>query len=78
MCGSLTLDKIVADIKENRLFSIICDECTDSANKEQLSLSIRYAYVAMNKICEGFYEFKDGITDEAISSTIEKAIQIVI
>lgn len=75
MCGSLILDKIGADVKENGLFSIICDECTDCANKEQLSMSIRY--VARDSICEsfvGFYELSDGVTGEAISSTIEKAI----
>ena len=37
--GSLILEKIG---EENGLFTVICDECTDSANKEQLSLSIRY------------------------------------
>jgi len=40
MNGSLILYNKVANIKENGLFSIICNEYTDSANKEQLSLSI--------------------------------------
>ena len=56
-------------------YSIICDECTNSAKKEQFSLSVHY--VARDKICEsfvGFFELKDGVTGEAIATTIEQAI----
>ena len=42
LCRSLTLSKIGNEVKQNELYSIICDECTDGANKEQLSLSVRY------------------------------------
>ena len=35
ICGSLTLEKIGSAIKQNGLYSILCDECTDGANKEQ-------------------------------------------
>jgi len=56
-------------------FSIICDECTDIANQEQLSLSVRY--VAREKVCEsfvGYFELDEGVTGEAIANIIEKAI----
>ena len=33
ICGSLILEKIGDELKENGLFTVICDECTDSANK---------------------------------------------
>ena len=71
LCKFLILEKIGNEIKENGLFSIICDECTYSANKEQLSLSLRY--VANEKICEcfvGFFELNEGVTGEAIAGTI--------
>lgn len=57
------------------MFSVICDECTDSANKEQLSLLIWY--VANERICEsfvGFFELNEEVTCEAIAGTIEQAI----
>ena len=75
LCRSFILEKVGAEVRQNGLHSIICDECNDSANKEQLSLSVRY--VAMDKICEsfvGFFELKDGVTGEAIATTIEQAI----
>ena len=75
LCRSLILEKIGAEVKQNGVYSIICDECTDSANKEQLSLSVRY--VIRDTICEsfvGFFELKDGVTGEAIATTVEQAI----
>ena len=38
-------------------YSIICDECTDSSNKEQLSLSV--GYFANKEIHESFIGFFD-------------------
>ena len=67
--------KIGDEVKENGLSSIICDECTDSANKEQLSLSIQC--VANERVCEsfvGFFELNEGVTGEVIAGTIEQAI----
>lgn len=42
LCRLLILNKIGKEVKESGIFSIICDECTDCGNKEQLSLSVRY------------------------------------
>ena len=55
ICKSLILKKMSADVKENYTYSIICDECTNSSNKEQLSLSIRF--VKDDKVHESFMEF---------------------
>ena len=36
------LRKIADDIASSTYFSIMCDECTDSSNREQLSVCIRW------------------------------------
>ena len=46
--------------KIETLYSVICNECTDSANQEQLSVSVRY--VANDRAMEsfvGFFELSD-------------------
>ena len=75
LCRSLILSKVGAEVKENGLYSIICDGCTDSANREQLSLSV--CYVANDKVCKSFVVFfalNEGVTGEAIANDIEKAL----
>ena len=62
-------------MKESKLYSIICDECTDAANSEQLSLSVRY--VMKEQVHEsflGFFELEEGVTGQAIATTIEAAL----
>ena len=74
-CKSLIVQKIAQDVKESKLYSIICDECTDSSNNEQLSLSVRY--VKEGQVREsflGFFELVEGMTGEAIATTIEAAL----
>ena len=69
------MQKLAKDVEENGVFCIICDECTDIANQEQLSLSVRY--VVREKVCEsfiGFFELDEGVSGEAIGGKIEKAI----
>ncbi len=75
ICKSLILQKIAEDVKESKLYSIICDECTDSANSEQLSLSVRY--VVKEQVHESFldfFELEHGVTGEAVATTIEAAL----
>ena len=63
ICKSLVLQNIAKDVEESGVFSIICDECTDIANQEQLSLSVRY--VAREKVYEsfvGYFELDVGVT----------------
>ena len=69
------MQKIAKDVEENGVFSKICDESTDIANQEQLSLSVWY--VVREKVCEsfiGFFELDEGVSGEAIAGKIEKAI----
>ena len=62
-------------MKENELYSIICDECTDSSNREQLSLSVRYvADMRVQESFLGFIELDSGVTGEAIAAVIEAAL----
>ena len=62
-------------MKENELYSIICDECTDSSNREQLSLSVRYvADMMVQESFLGFIELDSGVTGEAIAAVIEEAL----
>lgn len=75
ICKSLILQKIAKDVEESGFFSIICNECTDIANQQQLSLSVRY--VARERVCEsfiGYWELAEGITGKAVATIIEKAI----
>ena len=72
---SLTLQKIVEKVKKNELYSIICDECTDSSNREQLSLSVRYvADMRVQEFFLGFIELVSGVTGEAIAAVIEAVL----
>ena len=71
LCGNLIRQNILDSIKEALFFSIIADEVTDVANKEQLSISIRF--VCNNKPCEkflGFLECISGVSGEALASSI--------
>lgn len=73
---SLILQRIVKEIMPYELYSIIlCDECTDSSNREKLSLSVRY--VVDDQVREaflGFLELDEGVTGQAIATTIEIAL----
>ena len=42
LCGDHIRSKIIADITKAELFSILADEVTDTSNKEQMSLVIRF------------------------------------
>jgi len=55
---SLILDKLENEVKENALYSVICDDCTYSANHDQLSVSVQYV------ANEEFFELSDGVTGE--------------
>ena len=75
VCGTLILNKLGSSIKQNCLHSIICKECTDTANKEQLSFSVRFVF--SDRICElflGHWEPNHGVSGKAISEAMENAI----
>ena len=74
ICRSI-LEKICEEVKESGIYSIIGDECTDSGNKKQLPLSVRY--VSNEETREpllGFFKLDSGVTGEAIAHTIESAV----
>ena len=75
--GTYTQDKIVAEINEAGAFSLLVDEASDSSNKEQLPLILRFVDKERNVREEfvGFYECEDGVTGQAIATLILKALQ---
>ena len=70
-------DKIVAEINEAGAFSLLADEASDSSNKEQLPLVLRFVDQERNVREEfvRFYECEDGVTGQAIATLILKAVQ---
>ena len=71
VCDNIIRNKILQRIREAQFFSVIADEATDSANDEQLSISIRF--VEGGTPCEKFLSFHEcdsGVTGEAIASYI--------
>jgi len=68
ICGDIIRSKILQRV---RFFSIIADEATDSANDEQLSISIRFVENGSpQEKFVGFHECQSGVTGEAIASDI--------
>ena len=58
-------DQIIAKVRAARWFAVVADEVTDAANKEQLSLVLRYVDPNELIVCEdlvGFFECDIGIT----------------
>ena len=74
--GQVILDKLVAQIKESKFYSILGDECMDTSCKEQFSLCIRYVDNEFN-IHEEFFRFihcKEGLSGEGLFKIVTKAI----
>lgn len=68
---------ILDDVKKARFFTVLADEVADVSNTEQLSLVLRFVD-HVGEIKEQFIEFlscKDGVTGEALSSTILSNLQ---
>ncbi|XP_065665394.1 52 kDa repressor of the inhibitor of the protein kinase-like [Hydra vulgaris] len=78
-CGEVVTDKIIEEVKKSQYFSIIADEASDSSNKEQLSLVIRF--VASNlDIMEEFVKFihcSNGVTGEGLFSVLLKVMSVL-
>ena len=71
ICGNHIQEKILKEIREAGIYSVIADEATDAANREQLSITIRY--VKGDVPCErflGFFHCRTGVTGEAIAGNI--------
>lgn len=74
--GEQIRDRILAQVKAARHFTLLADEATDSGNWEQLSFVLRFVD-AENKIHEDFLQFLpcDSITGEALSQQILQCLQ---
>ena len=53
--GNSIHSTIIAEVQQAKLYSIIADEVTDVANKEELSLVLRYVYD--DEVKEAFVDF---------------------
>ena len=68
---------IISEVKQAKFFSVMADEWSDVANKEQLTTVIRYVNED-DEICEDFVEFveyENGITGLALAEKITSALQ---
>lgn len=75
--GDHIRDQIIHQVKQSPLFSVIADEVTDSSNREQLSLVLRYID-SNGHIQEDFVDFMEcdeGITGQAIADKILSSLQ---
>ena len=74
--GRYILDKLSGEVKESKYFSILADEAADIANKENLSVVLRFVD-ASKSICEefvGYYHCIEGTTGETIKTMILKVV----
>ena len=63
-CSDATTETIIEIVNDAQYFSILCDEASDTPNKEQLSFCLRYVD-KKGEICEDFLKFvhcKSGLT----------------
>ena len=75
-CGSVITDKIIKEVKKAKFFTILCDEASDSSNKEQMALVLRFVDEE-NNIREDFIRFihcKDGLSGEKLAKVITTTI----
>ena len=76
--GDLIREQIIDRVTDSRFYSVIADEVTDSANKEQLSLVLRYLNPETGKIAEDLVDFAEcdmGITGQAVAEKILHLLQ---
>ena len=66
-------DQIIAKVRAARWFTVVADEVTDAANKEQLSLVLRYVdsdELIVREDLVGFFECDTGITGRHLADKI--------
>ena len=74
--GRSIQNTIVNEVKEAKFYSVIADEVTDAANKEELSIVLRY--VLNGKIKEVFIDFieVERITGEVLGKAILEWLRV--
>ena len=71
--GDHILHKILINVKKAKYFSVIADEVTDSSNKEQPAVVLRYVNPTDNCIREdlvSFLECSGGISGQTIAEIL--------
>ena len=61
-------EAIINKVKQAKFFSVLCDEASDSSNKEQLSFCLRYVD-ENGDICQDFLKYihwQPGLTGKKI------------
>ena len=74
--GHMVLTSILADIKQNKYYTIILDEATDVSFKEQVSICIRHVSANTLEVCEdftGLYE-TENTTSETLTILVKDAM----
>lgn len=68
--GDSIRNDIIAEVKEAKFYSVIADEVTDTANKEELSLSLRFVFDG--RVKEVFVDFVEveRITGQVLAQAI--------
>ena len=75
-CGEIISEKIIKEVKTSRFYSIIADEESDSSNKEQMSLVLRFVDDKMN-IREDFIRYihcSDGLSGNKLALVITNTL----
>ncbi|XP_068703325.1 52 kDa repressor of the inhibitor of the protein kinase-like [Montipora foliosa] len=75
--GNYISSKIIAEVKQSRMFSVMADEAADVSNKENLSLVLRYVDSSKNIREEfvGFYLCGEETTGNAIKELIINTVR---
>jgi len=68
--GDSTRNDIIAEVKQAKFYSVIADEVTDTANKEELSLSL--GFIFDGRVKEVFVDFVvvERITGQVLAQAI--------
>ena len=73
ICGGIIRSTILSRIRAAGVYSIMADEATDAANKEQLAICIRFVDQGTLKIDERFMSFSEcdtGVSGQAIADRL--------
>ena len=75
-CCDIMTETIIGRVKEAEFYSVICDEASDTSNKEQLSFCPRYVNDD-GDICEDFLKLvhcKSGLTGRDLYNEVTEAL----
>ena len=76
-CYDLMTEAIINKVKQAKSFSVLCDEDSDSSNKEQLSFCLRYVD-ENGDICEDFLKYihcQSGLTGKDLYNEIISSLE---